>query len=367
MPDQPRSDATSTGTGLRDLVLHIGSGKTGTSSLQLLLGRNRSFLAQQGVLVPRTPGPRRHYRLGLYARPDAQLTKQPAWHRQRFTSPADFRADFERQFSSELDQVRLPRVLMSDEALFGVWPAGLPRLRAFVDRFAGSVRLVVYLRRQDEHLSSHYQQVVKTGELRRLSDRVARADYSGTYDYFARLRAWRAGMRPDAFVVRRYDPSCFDEGSLYQDFLNAAAIDARATDLKSVQSVNHSLSAEATEFLRILNLFNVEENGARPGSIDNRRVVDGLHGRSSGPTLTLPPPELDRFMSRWEEGNRAVAREFLGDPTGVLFGSPRRGGHTTTEQRLDPGRLDYFLAPLDPTERMRGALRRLAEREAASA
>jgi hypothetical protein len=38
-----------------DLVLHIGSGKTGTSSIQGFLHRNRDRLATLGYLYPRTP------------------------------------------------------------------------------------------------------------------------------------------------------------------------------------------------------------------------------------------------------------------------------------------------------------------------
>jgi hypothetical protein len=73
---------------------------------------------------------------------------------------------------------------------------------------------------------------------------------------------------------------------------------------------------------------------------------------------------LDAFMERWEESNRAVAREFLGDEKGQLFRAPRKTHDTTTEQRLDPARLDHFLGLLELPKRMHTPLRRLVEREA---
>jgi hypothetical protein len=69
-------------------------------------------------------------------------------------------------------------------------------------------------------------------------------------------------------------------------------------------------------------------------------------------------------MEQWEASNRAVAREFLGDETGQLFRAPRKTRNTTTEQRLDPARLDHFITLLELPERMHSPLRRLVEREA---
>jgi hypothetical protein len=72
---------------------------------------------------------------------------------------------------------------------------------------------------------------------------------------------------------------------------------------------------------------------------------------------------LDAWMETWEESNRAVAREFLGDETGQLFGAPRKTHNTTTEQRLDPARLHHFIELLDLPKRMHAPLRQLVERE----
>ena len=67
--------------------------------------------------------------------------------------------------------------------------------------------------------------------------------------------------------------------------------------------------------------------------------------------------------ARWsvEQSNRATAREFLGDADGVLFREPRREGNTTTEQRLDPARLDHLADLVDLTPEVRGRLRIIAE------
>ena len=44
----------------RDLILHIGTTKTGSTSIQHVLAQNRDALLAQGVLYPRSPGDPQH-------------------------------------------------------------------------------------------------------------------------------------------------------------------------------------------------------------------------------------------------------------------------------------------------------------------
>jgi hypothetical protein len=341
----------------------MGSGKTGTSSIQHFLHRNRSRLAELGHLYPQTPGRTRHTRLGLFIQPDDALDDIPSWHRQKASTAEEFRRRFRRRLFREINQSGLSRVLMSDEALYGSPQQALRRLRRFTDRIAGSLRLVVYLRRQDDHLVSRYQQVVKVGETRRLDERIQQVNLSDTYDYHARLRMWERLLGPTELVVRRFERSSFVDGSLYQDFFQAVGIDARAGEMEQVEPVNESLDAESVEFLRILNLFQMEDEAAALVPV-GRPMVARLAAASTGPTLTLPAVILDEFMARWEQSSRLVARDMLGDPTGQLFTTPRKTRNTTTEQHLDPSRLDHFLAVSEVPEQVHAPLRALVEREA---
>jgi hypothetical protein len=350
-----------------DLVLHIGTGKTGTTSIQSFMNANRSRLAELGFLYPRTPGKVRHTRISLSVLPEENLERAPAWHRQGFASVTEFREDVHRRLRRELAKADLPHAILSDEALFGAKPIALERIRQLTDELARSVELLVYLRRQDDHLASRYQQVVKVGETRRLEERVRAIDLSGFYDYRAKLARWQKAMGSATFVVRRFERASFADGSLHQDFLNAVGVDARADELEQVTQLNESLDAEAVELLRILNLFRVENEGARVGLIDNRALVKRLRAAGEedpGPTLTLATPLLDAWMAQWEESNRAVARDFFGDPSGVLFRTPRKTSNITGDQVFDPARLDHYLELLELPESMHAPLRTMVEREA---
>lgn len=337
--------------------------KTGTSSIQFFLRDNREALASRGLLYPATPGRARHHRLSLSVKSPEELARSPEWLREPPTDPESFRKRFRRRLMTEVASSGLPRVLLSDEDLFGSAYPTLRRLGRWSWRIGRSVRVVVYLRRQDDHLVSCYQQEVKLGSVERLSD-WARHDMSSLYDYHARLLRLRRLLAPTELVVRPYERDRFADGSLLQDFLDAVGVEARAGDLVRAEDRNVSLDAESVEFLRLLNVYRVENEAAVPGLIDNRSLVPRLAVASPGPVLTVPEPFLDSFMSRWEDSNRLVARDFLDDPSGGLFRAPRKTRNTTTEQVLDPARLDHYLELLELPEGVHVALRRIAEREA---
>jgi hypothetical protein len=358
---------------LAELVVHVGMGKTGTSSIQHFLRANEEALAEHGVLYPRSPGGRRHIRLGLFITPDAEFagsrvarrqSQDPAWREQILASPAAFREAFEAALADEIDASGLSRVLMSDEAVFGSSEGSMRLLGDFARRHGAALRLVCYLRRQDDHVISRYQQAVKWGEVRRIAERTAELELSPTYDYDERLDAWSRLAEPADLVVRRFERDRFHGGSLTHDFLEAAgvAVDPAALD-EEPPTLNESLDAESVEFLRILNLHRVRRQGAEVGMINNRKLVRRLASEPGGPTLTLPEPVLDRFMARWEDGNRRVARRWFGED-GDLFAAPRKSDGTTSDQRLDPARVDHFLEISELPERLHTPLRRLAEREA---
>lgn len=347
-----------------ELVLHVGMGKTGTSTVQAFLRDRRDDLARAGVLLPQAAGRARHAKVGLFIQDDAALTASPEWPRIRAEVPQRFRTRFHRRLLDEVDGSGAPRVLLTDEVLFMQPAEPLVRLRALTDELAARTRLVVYLRRQEDHLVSRYQQGVKIGWVQRL-DEWAAEDMSGLYDYAARLRLHRRVLDPATLVVRRYDPARFVGGSLEADFLHACDIDlpAPTAAVATSRARNLSLDAVAVEFLRLLNLHLVATRGAVPGQVDHRDLVARLAPAATGPTLTLPSGRLERWREQWASVNAAVAREHFPAEGDELFGSGAPTRPVVTEQTIDPARIDELaeLGGLDDDVRI--AVRRLAEQE----
>lgn len=346
----------------QDLVVHVGTGKTGTSSIQAFLRENRSRLADLGVLVPRSPGPARHIRFGLSLRPDEDMVASGEWKREGGTDPATFRRRVRRRLFSEIADGGLDRLLLSDESLFGATRATLQNLGAFTRRVSRTTRLVAYLRRQDAHLVSRYQQRVKVGETALLRDWVDQ-DSHRFYDYYARLRRHQELVGPTEIVVRRFEPAGFVNASLIDDFLDAVGM-APDPGFVAVPRQNESLDADSVEFLRLLALHKIENEHLPPPHVDNRKLTTRLAGSEHGPVLSLPHDRLDAFAAQWRESNERVVREFLHEPDGPLFHTSRSGADVRTDQRLDPSRLEHLFEVSGLPEHIHQPLRVIAEREA---
>lgn len=343
-----------------NLVLHIGATKTGSTSLQEFLAHNRKALAAHGSLYPETFSDLRRNRLSLYVMPDDALPNR-LWLRSGLggTDPEQFRTSMRERLLAEIAESGCERVVLSDETLFGGAPATVSEVRRFAEDIAGSVRVVVYLRRQDDHLTSMYQQAVRAGTVRRLAD-WSLQPRRRIYDYHRRLTMWRRRLAPDRIAVRPFESATFHGGSLASDFFEAAGIPAPDEGLEPVAVHNVRLGAEATEFLRLLNLYRHQHPDLDHRDLGNRRFLSQL-AELPGPTLTLPEADLETFMEQWEDSNRATAREFLGREE--LFWTPRRSSGTTVVQALTPARLDELIELLGIPERAHEGLRRVAARE----
>jgi hypothetical protein len=344
----------------RDVVLHIGTMKTGSSSVQQHLMSNRDRLRNEGVLYPTPPGAGRHFDLGLAVKTPAQLEENKDWRRirSRYSSAEQFRRRYRRRLLAELGDSDAPRVLFSDEALCGATVGEVRRLRALLDGFAESVTVLVYLRRQDDLLLSRYQQAVRSGEFRRMPEWLAR-EPDEAYDYRTMLARFRTVLRPDAVVVRRFESAAFEGGSLYQDFLAAIGVQVPAAELASVATQNEGLGADAVEFLRLLNVL-LTERGVPRVEIRHRPLVERLWAEPAGPSLSLSDEAMDEFTARWSAANEEVAREYLGDASGTLFRAPHRAREVVTEQRITAERIDHFLDLLELPADLRAPLHALA-------
>lgn len=187
------------------LFLHIGTPKTGTTTLQRWCASHRAGLAAQGVWYPESLGAESHRKLAAYARDSARAEDA----RLGIRSPEDhaaFRARLEAAFDAEAAGAAGARAcLVSCEILWSRinTPAEIERLRAFLaPRFAG-LRVVLHLRPQVDLLLSNASQ------LARLGTEVTEAELmregigprNGFYGYDRTVAAWEGVFGPEALTI----------------------------------------------------------------------------------------------------------------------------------------------------------------------
>ena len=302
-----------------DLYLHIGTEKTGTTSVQRFFRTNRKLLAKHAILFPSSPGRENH--LGLTA---AALRERKSGgdvrERVGLDSVEDvhqFRETLRNNLKAEVEAALYTKAIMSGEHCSSrlvdddeiVW------LRDFLKEFFSKIYIVVYLRRQDDFFLSTYSTTVKGGSTSLIALPTG-ANLSRRYDFWQLCSRWAEAFGRDQIICRKYEKAGLKNGSIVEDILAVMGIPADIP-FEWPERLNESLDAESLEFLRLFNQYfsQFEKNGLRP---NRGNLVPLLSQISNGPLATLSLDELAKFMAGFEESNRRVAEEYFG---GAISGS----------------------------------------------
>jgi hypothetical protein len=196
------------------LFLHTGFHKTGTTTIQRTLYKNKRALAQQGFLYPNT---------GLTGSAAAWGQHKLAYAlRRQATGSALWQT-----LRDEADAAKLPNVIVSSEELstlpFATFPA-LGPYRMIANIFAGyDIVILCYLRPQADMAASLYNHQVKSvGETRDIIDFMAQA--APRLDYMQYLHVASSALGLPAIKVRRYGRAWL-RGDIVEDFAHAVGLD----------------------------------------------------------------------------------------------------------------------------------------------
>ena len=306
----------------RRLFLHAGSGKTGTSTIQLFLSSNRAALASRGYYYPRTPGTHRHKLLSWAARTEAEFRKFTAlqashnrlgylWNLFRFRNHEDLRGWLRKALEKELDSANQPNVVMSDEGLFSLVGPEFSRLDQLIGDLFDQIVILVYLRRQDEQVLSRYKQSLREGRTHTLDEIIDRRPRH--LNYFDRLRNLRDDFPGYEIRARAYSKSRFADKPLIADLLDSLEIDGAQGFEIPQEEHNPSLDAICAEYLRRHN----QSRGAM-----NRRQLNKLLRLATGPDFYFSGEDRTRFMANFEASNRKLVEQFLPDAEDVFLAPP---------------------------------------------
>lgn len=194
--------------------IHIGTGKTGTSSIQMFLRRNSQALRAQRYIYPRLGASRSPVHHNLMH----QLRGSRRFQAQEETWEA----------VAELASARPGHhLVLSSEALHQANAEQVAQIRELLAPL--EVRVVVYLRRQSDMLESWYLQQLKTSKLRNPSIAEFAEAIAPSLDYAAMLAPWAQCFGDAAIKVRVFEPASFVNGDLIDDFCCSIGLQAPST------------------------------------------------------------------------------------------------------------------------------------------
>jgi hypothetical protein len=287
------------------IYIHIGAPKTATSTLQSTLAGNYRKLLKNGVLYPKAPrhGDAHHLLVCDLIEKYQKIRMPEVWYGDRARGEAwDLLASEIKRHEQDVHSV-----ILSSELFFGQ----KENIESMLDDVSSylqghEVRVVVYLRRQDQLYSSFYNQDVKG--VRQWPDSAY--EFYQTHqifqqDYYSLLDVWGGVFGKKHIIIRPFEPEQWVGGDIVQDFCDATGSPRLSS---SYRDHNESLGMEQLYVKRCLNKVRFDKSK----NDDVLRVLFKVcpQGPSSGCSY-VHKALYRQYREEWLQVNRAISEDYL--------------------------------------------------------
>ncbi len=297
------------------LYLHIGTEKTGSTTLQHFAHVNRKILRRRGVLYPRNQV---HSSLSGYA---SAVTMAPvASNYYDIDGPealARFRAGISDTLHEQIRTAPCHTIWLTSERLSAYVrrQREIEKLAELTTSLAEEVKIVLYVRDQADLFLSAYSSGVKAGRDADMKPPVTPGLYY--YDYEQMVARWANVFGESAMIVRVFDRRELAGGDIVTDFLGILGIVNDAA-FKRKPDHNKRLDARTVQFLRLFNRFVGQVDSSRTSPLRGA-IAAVLAEMSDGPQFTVPAEVVAAIREAYAPSNAVVARKYFGRDDGMLF------------------------------------------------
>jgi len=308
--------------------LHIGTSKTGTTSLQDFLASNRLVLAKKGILYPRTFGELNHAVLLDYVLSFHKLTYlMILWGKllpKKFKRAGllssrsiitgliskdrveDFSKEFLSSFQKEIQNTNCTKLLISVEGFANF--TGVKKiqfLKKFLDDFVNEYTIIVYLRSQHDRAISEFTTHIRSG--RRIPI-IFRKKFHQQFNYEKLLGAWADVFGDENIVTRIFSRKELLDGDIKKDFVSL--VGWNWNDFEDVEWRNESMSEDAQKFM-------LQINKVLPRIIGNEmnenrgNIGQHVHKNFKGKGLQPTRQDAENFFKRFKDSNEKVRQKWF--------------------------------------------------------
>lgn len=293
---------------MRELILHIGRAKTGTTTWQGMVALKRKELESAGVKIPKFFHGDNHGELA------AAFAAQPGRIGRAFAveSPEDqlgLQAKLAKKFERDLtDGTWLFTSEHLSTRLRG--PAEVDGLYEFLGRFFDRIRVFAYVRRPDDLAPSAFAETIKAGRTHGFNRKYA-LQARAFFDHAAFAKIWERPLRSEiTFTLRPYVRAGHLEDMWQTLFYLAALTPPKFQSADSTTAINESLSGAALRYLQEVNPL------VPDGIISNksRRMLIAALSARGGERLLLAPNVHETLASEQLLAGGLNHGDFTGDP-----------------------------------------------------
>jgi len=241
------------------LILHIGTEKTGTSSIQAFLNFNRNNLESQGIHYLRCAGDTNNRKI-----PAAILdeTANDDYFKLNMLNTKESIINFKKQFwldfheeITNLDS-RLHTVIISSEhfhSRVNSYELTL-KLKKKFDIYFSEIKIICYLREQSEMCESWYSTALKNGHYESFKQFIIQCNpQNNYYNHKTMLENWKLAFGINALKVRIFDKNNFINKDLIDDFIFLIDENLIINLEKKYTNENESINLHGQTLIRAIN------------------------------------------------------------------------------------------------------------------
>lgn len=285
---------------MKNLFLHIGPPKTGSSTIQEFLYQNIDNLNKSGYLYPQT---------GIKLSAQHNLA-----HLIINSKKANSTRGTWQEVHQEIEEEKLDNVIISSEYFALANRKQIKILETELEPY--QVKVIIYLRRQDLRLESQYAQNVKKGlcATNILPFVETKKDES---DYYQLLKPWRRVFGINNVIVRPLEKT--QVPNICHDILNVIGIKESA-HFNDIDSKNLKPGRKTLEVLKLANhVYQNMPRQQKKKSIEQINDYLTKNWSEKNKYRLLSYSDSVKILDCYEQSNQAVAREYLGREDGILF------------------------------------------------
>lgn len=325
------------------IIIHVGTEKTGSTSIQSLLRESYAPLIDLGVLFPRTIGEPCHINLTACAL--EKTPNHPIRNLLRLTDSSTFSnfvCETKNKLRKEIEDTSPSVIIISDEHI-NVHLSRVETLQAYkelCEEFGDIVSVIIYLRPQDEFRLSLFSEAVKSGNLSHFDlDDLLPVFKSIPYrlNYLSILNNLNEVFGDKVVSPKIYDRKLFLQGDICLDFLNVAGIEIQAESLESA-TVESNPSIDGTIIKHLAQISTVLAKVKNNWSEKLRVIIiKNCKEIFSGPGPVLNRDKHSRYLEQFSAHDKAIRDKYpdLGQAGRNLF--PDKCLEKNTKKPIYPG------------------------------
>ena len=299
---------------MQNLYLHIGTAKTGTTSIQQFLLQNRKPLLERfNLLTPKTGRDSREGSHHPLAFSFVEKQQRNAFH--NTNSPQQYAKSMQRELKGNHADV-----LLTSEC-FWLSRLGLPQFikEVFPDYH---VKVVMYARQIDQYVEAAWSQHVKGRIFTDSFDTFVQGFRYFNYNW---PKYWQTelGLDNSSVIIAPYESCQFFENTLLDDFVYRLVGERIPKDFQLPEKfANPRLLRDALEYML---LVNQSAKACKKKDTFRRKLVAFSQAKSASENTAfrshglLSQPQRLELLESAKPDDTKIAREYLGREDGKLF------------------------------------------------